>query len=447
MARRVRDAFLDSRNARRKLKQRHDPHWRSLDKGLHLGYRRGFTGGSWIARRFNDAGKYSKQFLGYADDQQDADGVKVLSYDQAQQAARDWLKSENRKEAGLEEVQTGHYTISDAMKDYLANYAIEGKGLSVMTAIANGRILPDLGHIQVERLTTKKIKDWFQALAEAPARLRTSKAAAQFNLREDGSDPDYIRRRRATANRVMTVLKAALNYAWREGKVANDTAWRKVKPFKNTSAPVIRYLSPEECVRLVNACQADMRRMVQGGLFTGCRYGELANLKVHDYDAEARTVLVRTSKSGKSRHVNLTNEAKDFFDDMVAGKDRHDLIFTRNAGGQWGKSHQHRTLKETCARAKIEPAISFHILRHTHGSLLAMKGVPMPVIAKQLGHADTRMTEKHYAHVSPSYVADTIRQNFPVLGIATKSNIVPMKLNKADWIQEDGEKDKTGRAY
>jgi integrase len=52
-----------------------------------------------------------------------------------------------------------------------------------------------------------------------------------------------------------------------------------------------------------------------------------------------------------------------------------------------------------------------------------MKGVPMAVIAKQLGHADTRMTERHYAHLSPSYVAETIRANFPTLGIVPKSNV------------------------
>jgi hypothetical protein len=32
-----------------------------------------------------------------------------------------------------------------------------------------------------------------------------------------------------------------------------------------------------------------------------------------------------------------------------------------------------------------------------------MRGVPMGVIAEQLGHVDTRMTEKHYAHLAPSY--------------------------------------------
>ena len=46
-----------------------------------------------------------------------------------------------------------------------------------------------------------------------------------------------------------------------------------------------------------------------------------------------------------------------------------------------------------------------------------MAGVPMGVIAKQLGHADTRITERHYAHLAPSYVADTIRASFPKLGL------------------------------
>ena len=46
-----------------------------------------------------------------------------------------------------------------------------------------------------------------------------------------------------------------------------------------------------------------------------------------------------------------------------------------------------------------------------------MRGVPMGVIAAQLGHSDTRMTEKHYAHLAPSYIADTIRANFPNLGL------------------------------
>ena len=65
------------------------------------------------------------------------------------------------------------------------------------------------------------------------------------------------------------------------------------------------------------------------------------------------------------------------------------------------------------------------MLRHTHGSLLAMRAVPMAVIARQLGHADTRMTEKHYAHLAPNYVADTIREGFPRLTGPSTPTVVP----------------------
>jgi hypothetical protein len=56
-----------------------------------------------------------------------------------------------------------------------------------------------------------------------------------------------------------------------------------------------------------------------------------------------------------------------------------------------------------------------------------MNGVPMGVIAAQLGHADTRMTEKHYAHLASNYVAQTIRANFPDLGIGGGSHVVPLR--------------------
>jgi integrase len=48
-------------------------------------------------------------------------------------------------------------------------------------------------------------------------------------------------------------------------------------------------------------------------------------------------------------------------------------------------------------------------LRHTWASLSVMSGVPLLVVAKNLGHADTRMVERHYGHLAPSYIADAIR--------------------------------------
>ena len=109
----------------------------------------------------------------------------------------------------------------------------------------------------------------------------------------------------------------------------------------------------------------------------------------------------------------LTDEGREFFDEVTAGKEPHEVIFSREDGSTWGKSQQFRPMREVCATVGIAPPISFHILRHTYGSMLARQGVSLQVIAAAMGHADTRMTEKHYAHLQPSYVADQVRKHLP----------------------------------
>jgi integrase len=188
-----------------------------------------------------------------------------------------------------------------------------------------------------------------------------------------------------------------------------------VKPFKSVDAPVIRYLSDDEITRLLNAGAGAFRDLVHAALLTGCRYGELCRLKVADYNADVGTLTIRESKSGQTRHVTLTGEAPELFDRLVAGRARGDVVFTRADGKAWKRAEQLRPMRDACKRASIVPAVGFHVLRHTHASILAMRAVPMAVIARQLGHADTRMTERHYAHLAPNYVADTIRASFPRL--------------------------------
>jgi integrase len=57
---------------------------------------------------------------------------------------------------------------------------------------------------------------------------------------------------------------------------------------------------------------------------------------------------------------------------------------------------------------------------------LVMAGVPLNVVAHNLGHSSTLMTERHYAHLAPSYVAETIRKFAPSFGTADESNVVPI---------------------
>jgi len=429
MARTVRDANLETRTARHRLPIRSEPYWRGLEKGFALGYRRRARGGTWLARRRDEAGSYAEHRIGTTDDLQDADGVVILDYSQAQRAARQWWRTERRREEG-HDTPEGPFTVKDAIDDYLKAYERRG-GKAVYDArrTVEAHILPSLGGITVAKLTARKITDWHHGLSEKRARARTRQGRKQ-NFRKVETGSDAIRKRRATANRILTVLKAALNHAWKAGHVASDDAWRRVKPFQAVETARVRYLSEAECVRLVNACEPAFRNLVRAALLTGCRYSELATMHVADFSADAGVVTVRESKAGKPRHVVLTNEGQRLFSSLTAGKLGNDPIFMRRDGRTWDKSHQLRPMLEACHRAKIKPAVSFHVLRHTHGSTLAMRGVPMGVIAEQLGHADTRMTEKHYAHLAPSYVADTIRAHFPTLGIGDDEPVVPLRHRK-----------------
>ena len=70
-----------------------------------------------------------------------------------------------------------------------------------------------------------------------------------------------------------------------------------------------------------------------------------------------------------------------------------------------------------CEAAKVEP-LGFHELRHTYASGLVNAGVPLAYVAAQLGHVDTSMVEKHYGHLSPSALAESIRKLAPSLEIS-----------------------------
>jgi hypothetical protein len=81
-----------------------------------------------------------------------------------------------------------------------------------------------------------------------PPRQRTKPGVAQKHREADAS-PEAVRRRRSTANRVLTILKAALNHAHREGRCASNDAWRRVRAFREADAARLRYLSDDEARR------------------------------------------------------------------------------------------------------------------------------------------------------------------------------------------------------
>jgi integrase len=399
MARRIRDQSLESREARRKLKVSGKPYWRSIGLGLHLGYRKGERGGKWCVRRYLGKQTYQVDTIAIADDLLDADGVGVLDFWQAQEQARTMREPTRR---------TGAYTIKDAIDDYLLH--LEGRATHYATSrTLRAHVSLDLASRPVADLTADELRKWHRGIAKQEARQRTSPGKPQNYRATAGEEGE--RKRKATANNVLSHMKAALNYAWREGK-ADLGAWQRVKPFKGVAIPRARYLSIAECQRLINASDPDFRVLVRAALETGARYQELARLRVVDFNADAGTLHIRKSKTNKDRHVILTEDGQAFFAALAAGRAGSAALL----GKEWKPAYQSRPMEKACKRAGIEPPAPFHSTRHTWASHAVMNGVPLIVVAKNLGHADTRMVERAYGHLDKGYIADAIRAGAPRFG-------------------------------
>src|SRR5258707_15762845 len=116
MARTIKDTTLDSRTARGRLRARGKPYYRSLEPGLHLGYRKPLAGsGKWVARHYIGNQSYEGESLATADDHSDADGVAILDYRQARAKARERMVPRAHAAAG----KTGPLPLPAGVEEYL----------------------------------------------------------------------------------------------------------------------------------------------------------------------------------------------------------------------------------------------------------------------------------------------------------------------------------------
>jgi integrase len=432
VARTIRDQRFDSREARKKLKPRGKPYYRLLDEGLHFGYRKGKSGGKWVFRLYKGNEQYVVETIGNADDgASDADGVTILSFAQGQARARSLAELRRKGIATTPApriTEQDVYRVKDCIADYLDWMEHSRKSAQDARYRAERIILPALGEVACDSLTTDAVQKWLRDEAKAPARLRSTKKdekVTKQNTKPASDDPEVHRKRRASANRTLTILKAALNRAWREGKIASDSAWRRVEPFEEADAARARYLTIAEAQRLINASAPDFRLLVRAALATGARYGELIGLRASDFNRDSATVHIRTSKSGRGRHVVLADEGAALFTSLAAGRPANAPLLPKKDGSEWKSAHQARPMKAACKAARIEPEANFHCLRHTYASHAIMAGAPLLVVAKNLGHSDTRMVEKHYGHLAPSFIADAIRAAAPKFG-SVETNVEPL---------------------
>jgi integrase len=217
----------------------------------------------------------------------------------------------------------------------------------------------------------------------------------------------------STVNRYLAALSAAFTAAVNEFQWAEENPLRKIsKPPENKGR--LRYLSHDEIDRLLTACKASpspiLFPLVLAALCTGCRQGELLNLRVKDIDFLRRHIHLLETKNGDIRVVPLPSTAAETLQQHVEGKSPFEYVFpAKHALSKSGKAAPSKAFVRAVEAAGIED-FRFHDLRHTTASYLAMNGASPSEIAAVLGHRTLHMV-KRYAHLSEQHVANVLEKS------------------------------------
>jgi len=267
--------------------------------------------------------------------------------------------------------------------------------------VIDGHILPELGHIQVQKLTVQQV----QALYTR--KLKDGYAARTVRL-------------------LHAILHKALSHAVRIHLVSRNICDLVSPP--RIPEREMQALNVEQAQKLLAAAEGSrLEALLTLAVATGMREGELLALRWHDISFERKFLQVcRTvrripgrghvenePKTPRSRRkivltpfllqVLTQQRARQEEARLAAGAkwEEHDLVFATTSGKFIEPSELYRMFQKLLGEAGL-PKLRFHDLRHSAASILLVMGVHPKVVQELLGHSNIAMTLNIYSHVLPS---------------------------------------------
>jgi integrase len=210
-----------------------------------------------------------------------------------------------------------------------------------------------------------------------------------------------LKRQPATVNRYFEWLRKVLNLAVRDGKLQSNPVCR-LKLSKESKGKT-RFLSLEEEGKLLEAMGPTHGPWARLAILTGMRQTEQFSLKWADVNLERGLITLPVTKAGDVQYVPLNDEAKQILEGLTVGN-RSVWVFPSENPDTYldPRNFYDRVWTPAVKRAGIE-WISWHDLRHTFASRLAMAGHNEGTIAALLRHSSTALV-KRYTHLSPSHL-------------------------------------------
>jgi integrase/recombinase XerD len=315
------------------------------------------------------------------------------------------------------------YSVGHALKDYTewTKIARSPGGHYNNLSLINHHLVDDLIHLPLEDFNARNLKTLALKVIETPPKFGFSRQKAPVSI--DDLGPDELRKRKRTFNSLVTILRMAFQHAWDNAHISSERPWRSLKRISVNHSSRTIFLTREECGRLLNFCTPALQKLVLAGLYSGCRVGELSNLRVEDVGHQIFGIYIAAFKRSPARFVFLPDEGMAFFLSCCEGKAGRDYVFRSDKSKIWKKQHT-SLFRRSVSKAKLPQEFVFHGLRHTYASDLVKQGVPLELIARQLGHADVKTVSATYGHLAEQFREEQIRTRFSPLSAVQQSEAI-----------------------
>lgn len=219
-------------------------------------------------------------------------------------------------------------------------------------------------------------------------------------------------RTNSTVNRYFSSLSKAFTLAFKEWQWINENPFRRVSKLKENKAKN-RFLSKEELQALLESSKKSKNPHLFGMVLIaasmGLRFGEIVNLRWKHIDFEHGFVTLETTKNGDMRFVPLPNQVAIYLKEIPRQKSPEEFLFpSKNPA----KRHPYSIIRKVFQKALQETNlqdITFHSLRHTAASHMAMSGATQGELMELLGHRSPAMT-KRYAHFTKDHLVRLIQK-------------------------------------
>ncbi len=210
----------------------------------------------------------------------------------------------------------------------------------------------------------------------------------------------------------LATLRAIFRKAKELGLYRGDIP--KIPFYRAKAKEIVRFLTPEEAQRLLNACPLHLRRIVFFALNTGCRAGEILNLRWEQVDFRSGTIQMEASftKSKRKYTISMNSAVRELLEEIRKEQEEkgitHGYVFTNS----WGKPYKQQGYRRAFQNALEEAGLKdfrFHDLRHTFASWVALKSKDIYLV-KELLHHESVETTKRYAHLTEDYKLQTLEE-------------------------------------